>query len=720
MNTNRYKYIITDLDTTDFIEIDNAPDNWAKVETNYSRAQIYGTLLVQDTLALIFVRDGIRALDKGGYYLISDAVELRGTKARIQIERKELNAFTNEYNDDFIGLLDLRADSGFSKIRDKITVKTIDSGKLAKFIARDEMEIDVFGLESIDGVAIPDFPVSSKEILYKAIDLYLAAYTVGSLGFSKVFTSNEIYVTYYNSLIEDIQQLSDRFQANNPLNNYAYINNKEDDDGVGVTINLITNISGSYEFIFNFGQTSLGSIRFSIEIGYFNNLSGRIETIQLASKTVFRNLPTQPTKYVVQGDYLGSIDNDIPLDGTIVISCVSDVEILGDVEIISTINPKVDIIERYDGATDSNVRGMMAHEIISRGIQLITSETDTSKLLMATVLGRPESYFQSYSNTGNLANEFITNGLNIRGFDKPINISIKNIFKSLSARYPLGLWYDKVNDYFVVEKLEYFYPNESFPFHLDEVGEITKTFATDIFYNSIKGGYPTQKYDELEGINEINAAATYSISIETKNIKDISSPYYGDSVGQELARKLNKSYTYSQDTDYDNNVYITKTDGSETIQGATGTGIVINDGFLGIEQRYNLGYSPRLNLIRWQKFLSSILLPDLSEDTQFRSADKSTEFDYYYNFQDVSSTVNEADNVSQSSSLNIIHGFWFIEFEAPCTLEIRNELKINPHRIMSLYDYDGNELSGYIWELKINAYNGLGQYKLLVTNKDRV
>ena len=712
MNKNRYQYIITDLDTTKEKIIDNAPDNWAEVETSYERAKTYGTLLVQDTLSLKFMRDGISAFDNGAYYLISNALKNKGTKANIQIERKELNAFTNEYDDDFIGLLDLSADSEFSETRDYISAKTIDSGKVAKLLSRDEMELDVFSLKSVDGETMPDFQVSTKSILYKAIDLFLYAYTSGALGYTETFTTSGIHKYNYYSGSGTINLLGSRYQATDLSNNFTYKNNTESD------ILAKTIISGSYNISVSFNN--IGTFVFSLKLIYRNSFGTIDETLTLFTDTVNRSSISTPSFYTISGTYSGNIERSVVENGTIEIVFDTDVSLIGNVFVSASVPATVDIIETYEGAADSNVRGLLSHEVISRGVQLTTSEADTTKLVRSSVLGKATSYFQNYTESGYLSNEFTTNGKNIRGFVSPLTITIRSWFNSMSARYPLGLWYDKINDIFVIEKLEYFFKNEQFPIHLGDVGEVTTTFATDIFYNSIKAGYPTTKYKELEGINEINAGVNYSVSISTKNIKDISSVYHGDSVGQELARKLSKQVAATQDTDYDNNVYITHTNGTETSQGGGAFNLVIAGGFLGIEQRYNLGYSPRQNLTRWQKFLSSILLTDLSEETQFRSADKSTEFSYYYNYQDEGDLVNESDNVPQELSENIIHGFWFKEFEAPCTLAIRNELKLDPHRIMSFYDFDGTEYSGYIWSIKINAYDGIGNYKLLIINKDRL
>ena len=119
----------------------------------------------------------------------------------------------------------------------------------------------------------------------------------------------------------------------------------------------------------------------------------------------------------------------------------------------STNEAKVKLYEKSASPGSGDVYVYYPYEIASRLIQQITDETDSAKLLHSDILGRTDSQFQTYASDGIASLIAMTNGYKLRGYDRTINFDLKNFFKCLDQISQLGLWYDSVNDRFVIESI---------------------------------------------------------------------------------------------------------------------------------------------------------------------------------------------------------------------------------------------------------------------------
>jgi hypothetical protein len=359
----------------------------------------------------------------------------------------------------------------------------------------------------------------------------------------------------------------------------------------------------------------------------------------------------------------------------------------------------------------------MPYEAYSRLIQLITSETDTAKLMQSTITGRTDSEFQTYPSNGDLSLEHITNGWQLRQFtSRALNLNFRDLFLSQHAISPIGVWYDKTNDYFVLEDIEYFFKDEAFPVHLGSVKDLKRTPAKEFYYNTLTTGYPKTDYEEYKGVNEFNVETDHQIFVETKSKKNIRSPYRQETAGVFFARNKNIETFASEDTKYDSYVFINTVNSSyEVIQG----GLSNLAGFEGIEQYYNCTKTPRQNAIRHGKFSTEpALYKDASDDIQFTKSSKDTEITYTDPTQGIN--VSEFDDIPQIALANKLIEPEFYECEIEYTKELRDELKIDPHRYFQMYDINGEEIITYLWSLEGNPYKGTGKYKGIKANTARL
>ena len=734
MNVRQNKFTLTNLDTSISKEVYVA--DWNNITERLFRSKDYGACNLSQTLPVRFPRRGSETEDLGGYWFIYNTKELRGVKTRIQFQRYILNNQTNDYDLNFTGILDLRPSAGYNKQDEFIECKILDSSKFAKFSSRDEIDYNVFDLVSSDNVTVPDFVNPYIEATYKPIDVYLNCQADGFFYGTKGFTinntgSNEALYQLYGETI--INEIGDRISIDSPpVSGTIYTNNLTQDS-------KITNSVFPYESNFSIVFTVTGTVTYNYicEFIYrvYDSVGTLIQTYAASpvasgsgntSQTIgisgsgIRNFVFNPEIDVPEG---GRIDFYFRVGVSTFTLFSTTVNVLIDMNNVTSYTRLTEIFgthfnfyEKTDGEPENQVRGLYAYEALSRLIQLMTSETDTSKLINSTICGRTNSEFQTYVSDGFLGREFITNGWQLRQYvDRALNLNFKDLFKSLNAITPIGCWWNKQQGYFEIEDIGNFYLPELYSFNLGQVKDIKTTDFKDLYFNTIKTGYPKIDYEDYQGVNEVNTETDHEISIEEKSSYDIRSPYFGDSKGQEFARRKNISSFASEDTKYDDNIYLTTLNTSdETIQGNLSS----LSGYVGVDQDYNLTKTPRQNLQRHLKIIQAPLYKDITEIITFRKSSKKTNISYVD--PERGTTVNEFDNLTQYAIENNIIDPELDEFEGYINDDIANEITENPHKIIPYKDRYGNDKYGYIWEIEFNRHTKEGTFKLIRANENRI
>jgi len=676
-----YQYTLTR--GANSIVADNNPAGWNAAGITYTRNDVYHSVLRSGIPELKFVKELKVWIDS-----IIDTYGINSS-LDIEIEIKETNPITLQYDIVFFtGILDLKT---YKQERFFTTCDCIDNSKLAKFISRDDIEVEfartkTLGNEDVD--AISNMPL---EIDLPGIDLFRYAET-DAYNSLNTYTSPTVLIAY----IKNRRIIKSDLIANVTIND-DFVYKNTDAAAIEVEINGVFEINGDVTFI------GVGSLQIDATINITNGsdilFTYSYPTIEITgdseTKDILESIIVDETQYVSNDYYI-----------EIIFECTPDNSLFQ----VYFNSPLFYIFEKNATIGTTVCNGFLPHELASRLLQIITDETDTSKLLRSELIGRTDSEFQTYDADGAAAYMFLTNGYYIRRLtQKSFKTSFKDFFKALKTWYPCGFWYDAANDYFIIEELSQFYQNVEI-MDIGEVKDLVITPATDIYYNLIAAGYQKKtEYKEYNGVNEINVPAQYNTVISTvKNTLDIQSPYRGDSVGIELAKRAS---TISKDTDYDNDNFAIdcKLDGSDVIvnQDTTAT----SEDIPGIEQYFNLRFTPKRILLNNSDLVTPCLFKNQLSYLQFVN-----------NQQDnnASTTVSGSTKTEKEDQIvNSIFSPYFLpikyDFKKYLNSEMIGLINTNPHGYVTFHSR-GTTYKGFILEVGKGGYQKEGNWLLIAVN----
>jgi hypothetical protein len=697
-----YQHILTYNSTSKIL--DAAPAGWEEFTNRLFRHNTYKSVLREDALSQRFVKYGVG--DDGGYQFILDAYESEGTKANITYERKVRNIYTNQFDSDYTGVLDLNPDSGFSWDDEFVEVKIIDTSTLAKFSARDEIDVNVLANESIDGVTIPSTTNNgSQDITYLPIDIYLRCDSDSDQSLDADYTNTSLgeetqLINYEGNVL--INEMGDRVSISETPSSATIYTNDLDQESIiqDVLIQSSTSLFG--------GISCLTDVQWELRISYlFEVYDNGGSLVTFKRLFIYQDSGTGPETFVINesGDYdFGTIvpTLTIPVGGRIDFAFeFTTNKIAGTGNIITRLAGPSDVslftfTEKTNGRPDNDIKGFLLGNLFTKALQLITSNT-TDNIFESDLL---QNALNSESGL------FLTSGYQLRQLDKAININIKDLFNSVFAMLNVGMWYDKSNNKFELKEIENYYLDESYSFVIEDVSDLNISLSPDDYWNQLLGGYPKSEYEDFQGVNEFNNTIEHSADYNSKTKNNIRSTYYGDSIGAELARRKNKDQFLSEDTKYDENNYIHLTDKSEVLQlGST------YSGFAGIEQYYNPGYTPRQNILKHTNVISAQYFKEVSGVIRFRKSQKDTDITY--------SGTSEHDNITSSEFDTPLFYPEIYEFEGTMTNEQTSEIRTNPHKYIPFTDRYGTTRYGYINSIEIQDHKKTAKFVLIRANINR-
>lgn len=208
---------------------------------------------------------------------------------------------------------------------------------------------------------------------------------------------------------------------------------------------------------------------------------------------------------------------------------------------------------------------------------------------------------------------------------KPIEISHKELLSSIDSIFNTGAGFEFINgkETLVVEDFNYFY-RDFVSLKLPNVSNVTRKPDTDLYYSSLVFGYKKGgQYNESIGLEEYNTKSTYlTPSPINDKIYDKESDFRADAIGLEFAKRKPKNLFGSEDTTYDNDVFVLacerrgfsyaprawQTDYTEQPQGVDN-----------IDSSYNFILSPLQNLKRHANNFRSSLFFDRLKNLVYSS-----------------------------------------------------------------------------------------------------
>lgn len=708
--------------------VDN-PDGWSENGQMWQRHKEYHGVFQSYTVNTF--RFGRKSGQGGDFiyekYLIDDI------KTIIAIEIYDRNPQTDDFDISYIGLLNFDPEK-FRIERDFVEIGFVQNSDIQKFTTNDEIELNIKSLFGLDGTAINDFVNAPAEITFKGINLFLIVEETGYFSRWLFFNNNPAYeeypiedreIYYYGNNVE-INEIGDRLQTiygETGEDHYIY----EDSDR---TAEIYTNDTDfDTEIIFtNVDSEDNGSrVFFAIGAGGYAKLIITIVLQIYDSEDVLTGqdiIWSETFEETISGDFTHYINYNIsdlidtpkafgfnwsvPAGGRMVLRTMVMPEASTWINSFCSyqqqLTNNLSFVEKSPTIGDTINNGYLTHELFTRVFQQILSKENG---FYSEFFGRTDSEFISYMANGPGSLDFIIDGWNLRQFpNSQFVVEFKKLFQTFDGIYNLMIGYDKTNERFYIEQKSEAFKSDLIMFDVGEVSECVITPYKDAYFNEIEAGYEEKgDYEEVQGIYEINLNQNYAVNMPVKETLKIKAPYNTDSIGMELARRKPYSAYASEDTKYDEKIYVVRTDGSETIQGGEDL-----SGFTGIEERYNLCFTPRENTIRWASFIKSGLWKEGTITLKFQSATKSINITYKNQNGDI---VDEFDNITDSDLPDLrLFDPQYYEFEGVFNLSFKEKLDENPHGLIK-FDFNGIHYAGFIDELQTQDYNRKAKYKLI-------
>ena len=332
---------------------------------------------------------------------------------------------------------------------------------------------------------------------------------------------------------------------------------------------------------------------------------------------------------------------------------------------------------------------------------------DAFKAIFKLITSEENSFYSEFYSTGEGANDVITSGWNLREYpNRAMTISLKDLFQSCFALRNVGLGYDPINNRFYVEELSEFYKSDIIMYDLGEVDNLIIKPFKDAYFNEINAGSEEEGgYNELQGVNEINVQSFWATDQPVKSEINMRSVFNIDTIAIEILRRKTYQNYASEDTDFDDNKFYINTDGSTAIQGGTNL-----SGFAGIDDYYNITFTPRNCLLR----KSGLIKPQYWKEDSFKIKFTKSKKDSNITYTNIAGfTKNELEDIESIELLGErLYNPRYYEFDAVFSSEFKAELDSDPHRLL-IFSYLGTNYAGFVDELQVQDYDRKVKCKLI-------
>lgn len=696
-----WKYTLTHGVTS--LELSYAPAGWDEKSITFMRNETYHSVLRSISASLRFVLDG-RAfiIDKYDTYGVNTVIS-------IAIQRRDPSADT--FSDYFTGVLDL---SKLVITRDYAECPIIDNTILAKFKARDAIEVDIFDTTTLDDASFSNFDLGREMSVEGVTIRQLATYA----GEGNVFANSPGGPMNIN---DDGNPLANAWDASEidpaettipSVGFMIYTNSSSTTQEIWINISLTvdgdvimtsdpTNASYSFTVKLINDTTDVDTILSDSEVGITSDSAFAVDLTHTefysvnvaAGKSLYLKANFTATDSVPRGNCSYYFDFT---------------------------NVEIEMHRVTPGFATSAPYLCFPHEMLHRLLQKIIGGTVT---LNAAILGRTDSLPNTYGSDGAFSLMGIGSGYMIRGFPidkKPLKTSIKDFIKSIQALTPVGLWYKESDSTWYLYSMDQFYKNTEI-IALGEVSEFQRQVDETLYFNSVLVGYEKKvEYEEINGIESANVSVQFANNLSLiNNEKDLRSKYRGDDYGIELARK--KTYTLypTYDTKYDSDIFMImmkRLTGANvgTLQGYDNFSTI--SGILSQASRLNLDITPKRNLLRNASIVGIPLWKQTTAATKFVGS----QYNVPLSTQKASegSAIVETDDVSKTTLGEPLYHPEVYNFKAPVTAAQIATLMADPHGFVSFY-YLGTQYKGYVLEVSTEPWQREGNWTLIKTNPSR-
>lgn len=306
-------------------------------------------------------------------------------------------------------------------------------------------------------------------------------------------------------------------------------------------------------------------------------------------------------------------------------------------------------------------------------------------------------------------NLFFTSGMAIRSqplgntiygtAGSVMKISLSDVLKLYNTLYGSGLKVSNSGEVGVYRDRDFF--NSAFMIaDLGEVANCTLAKKNEYLFNSIKIGYPSITYDEVNGLDEFNTTQTYKTSgVRTIKELDLVSTIRADMWGI-FFEWVKYVLEESKDSDSDNSTFVIEckstANGSGHYEPVTGADITSLTGVIDPINSFNVALSPKHCFFRNGARIRSGLTPLDGTQIVFQTSDKNAEV--------ISNTgsgvIIEKSNALASDLDTPLFLPWEFTVTAPGTPDLLSLMDINPYGYFR-FTWKGNQYDIFPTEVSV-------------------
>lgn len=545
------------------------PIGWESDEKEYARHEQYHGIIAKFSNSSKFIGSAKE--------FIQTVKDMYGINAQIELIREEKHPVTDVWTLSYSGYLDL---STWGKENNKISVKFNSGGLVELLKSRESEMVEVDRLNTMDGQSLP--PINPIEVNLEGRNIFLKTrYTVkaGENVFEMANQTNGQTVgsTYPIPLVL-VNKSHENAHSPIPGTRVGGSTWDRSDNGeTGLMFFAVSDRDRVLRIKF--------TISFKVNIVSFDDINFFRFWFRLATYKNGSSYNLRSNRILYTSDYYWSIHNQtftFSFDEDVIVLAGDSLALVCDQNfdgenghsahlntIISNITGDLEIDEN-SFFEQTKAKAMLAHEL---GDRLVSIATNQQGAFYSEFLGRTDI---GYASDGKGSLTGMTHGFWVRGFDKlptptegppkvenmfkPMTTSFKEFMTSMTAVWNVGLGVEKIGkkERIRLEELGYFY-NRNVTIKLPyQVKNVKRKESTEHYFSALEFGYELGgDYEEACGLDEYNAKSNFTTVIsKLKNVYTSLSKYRADSYGMEFARRKQKSLNNTEDTRYDNHIFL--------------------------------------------------------------------------------------------------------------------------------------------------------------------
>lgn len=339
----------------------------------------------------------------------------------------------------------------------------------------------------------------------------------------------------------------------------------------------------------------------------------------------------------------------------------------------------------------TEAKTVMFHEAVNRCCQFYTNQEICFK---SDLLGRIEL---DYGTDGAASLIGLTNGINLRGVNKPIIFTLKDLLEFGNSIQCTGFGFESLSNGQQILRYEnknFFYDKNTKILSLGKVYDIKKTLISKNYHNQIEFGYSTKvDIQQLNATDEFQTVRRYTNGItNSKNTLKISTKMITGGYQIESQRRF-RDTTQDAKLDDSNFAVVVIRDAS-TFKSKAAEGYYDIQNVIDPLTGYNYDISPGRNLLNWLRYIASGLIYSETKELKFSYGE--------VNYLMKSIKFGETAYIEENGTvpLNNIEPIWdnmlYSLTDVPMSSNLFKLIKQNPYGYIEFEDLFGEVMQGFI------------------------